>query len=53
MEGEGKQVRLILGSAYGETAPIQTPSEMFYLDAELGEVVDEAEEVPIGHFDLF
>ena len=35
MEGEGKQVRLILGSAYGETAPVETPSEMFYLDAVL------------------
>lgn len=35
MEGEGKEVRLILGSAYGETAPVETPSEMFYLDAVL------------------
>ncbi|MEL7027386.1 MAG: pirin family protein [Pseudomonadota bacterium] len=35
MEGEGKKVRLILGSAYGETAPVKTPSEMFYADAEL------------------
>lgn len=35
LEGEGKQVRLILGSAYGETSPVQTPSEMFYLDAVL------------------
>lgn len=35
MEGEGKEVRLILGSAYGETAPVETPSEMFYLDAAL------------------
>lgn len=35
MEGEGKQVRLILGHAYGETAPVETPSEMFYLDAVL------------------
>lgn len=33
--GEGKEVRLILGSAYGETAPVETPSEMFYLDATL------------------
>ena len=31
--GEGKQVRLILGAAYGEAAPVATPSEMFYLDA--------------------
>lgn len=35
LEGEGKQLRLILGSAYGETAPVETPSEMFYLDAVL------------------
>jgi redox-sensitive bicupin YhaK (pirin superfamily) len=33
LDGEGKQVRLILGSAYGEAAPVETPSEMFYLDA--------------------
>ena len=35
LEGEGKKVRLILGEAYGERAPVETPSEMFYLDAEL------------------
>lgn len=35
MEGEGKEVRLILGDAYGERAPVETPSEMFYLDAVL------------------
>ena len=35
MEGEGKEVRLILGDAYGETAPVETTSEMFYLDAAL------------------
>ncbi len=35
LEGEGKVVRLILGSAYGQTAPVETPSEMFYLDATL------------------
>ncbi|KMK67492.1 pirin family protein [Puniceibacterium sp. IMCC21224] len=33
IEGEGKQVRLILGNAYGETAPVATASEMFYADA--------------------
>jgi redox-sensitive bicupin YhaK (pirin superfamily) len=33
MEGEGKQVRLILGTAYGERAPVKTFSEMFYADA--------------------
>ena len=35
MEGEGKEVRLILGSAYGETAPVEVASEMFYADAVL------------------
>ncbi len=35
MEGEGKEVRLILGSAYGETAPVSVASEMFYADAVL------------------
>lgn len=32
IEDEGKQVRLILGSAYGERAPVTTFSEMFYAD---------------------
>ncbi len=35
MQGEGKEVRLILGNAYGERAPVQTASEMFYADAVL------------------
>ncbi len=33
LQGEGKELRLILGSAYGETAPTPTPSNMFYADA--------------------
>lgn len=33
LEGEGKQVRLILGDAYGETAPVKVFSETFYADA--------------------
>ena len=33
IEGEGKTVRLILGHAYGERAPVKTFSEMFYGDA--------------------
>ncbi len=33
LEGEGKQVRLILGDAYGETAPVKVYSETFYADA--------------------
>lgn len=35
LEGEGKQLRLILGNAYGERAPVETASEMFYVDAVL------------------
>jgi redox-sensitive bicupin YhaK (pirin superfamily) len=35
LDGEGKRLRLILGSAYGLQAPVRTPSEMFYLDVEL------------------
>jgi redox-sensitive bicupin YhaK (pirin superfamily) len=33
IEGEGKQVRLILGTAWGERAPTKTFTEMFYADA--------------------
>ncbi|MEJ6394720.1 pirin family protein [Gymnodinialimonas sp. 2305UL16-5] len=35
LEGEGKELRLILGHAYGERAPVETPSAMFYADAHL------------------
>jgi redox-sensitive bicupin YhaK (pirin superfamily) len=35
LEGEGKEVRLILGTAYSERAPVKTASEMFYADAVL------------------
>lgn len=35
IEGDGKQVRVILGNAYGERAPVKTFSEMFYADAVL------------------
>ncbi|MCV6596931.1 MAG: pirin family protein [Mangrovicoccus sp.] len=35
IEAEGKTVRLILGNAYGERAPVHTASEMFYADVEL------------------
>ena len=34
-EDGGKRVRLILGTAYGEQAPVSTFSGMFYLDAAL------------------
>ena len=33
LEGEGKELKLILGTAYGERAPVETASEMFYADA--------------------
>jgi redox-sensitive bicupin YhaK (pirin superfamily) len=35
LEGEGKQVRLILGSAWGANAPVKTFTEMFYADVVL------------------
>ncbi len=35
LEGEGKEVRLILGNAYGAEAPVRVASEMFYVDAVL------------------
>ena len=35
LEGEGKTVRLILGTAYGQAAPVKTYSETFYADAVL------------------
>ncbi len=35
LEGEGKAVRLVLGSAWGETAPVPLPWETFYADATL------------------
>jgi len=33
LQGEGKEVRLILGNAWGERAPVRTFSDMFYADA--------------------
>lgn len=35
LEAEGAQVRLILGNAWGETAPVKTYGHMFYADAVL------------------
>lgn len=35
LEGEGKAVRLILGHAWGERVPVETPSDVFYADATL------------------
>ena len=35
LEGEGKEVRLILGSAWGEKVDLAMPSEVFYADARL------------------
>lgn len=38
LEGEGKTVRLILGSAWGAEAPVKTFTEMFYADVVLDPV---------------
>jgi hypothetical protein len=35
LEGEGKTLRLILGTGWGARAPFEMPSETFYADAEL------------------
>jgi redox-sensitive bicupin YhaK (pirin superfamily) len=35
LTGEGKEVRLILGTAWGEAAPVALPLEVFYADAVL------------------
>ncbi|MEO1315289.1 MAG: pirin family protein [Pseudomonadota bacterium] len=35
IEGEGKRLKLILGHAYGKSAPVRTFSETFYADAVL------------------
>jgi len=35
LEGEGKEVSLILGTAWGERNPVQTHSQMFYADVKL------------------
>ena len=35
LEAEGKEVRVILGEAWGARAPVETASEMFYADAVL------------------
>ena len=35
LEGEGKEVRLVLGNAWGATVPLAMPSEVFYADARL------------------
>ena len=35
LSDEGKQVRIIAGSMFGETSPVKTASDMFYVDAVL------------------
>ena len=35
LQAEGKSLRLILGEAYGEHAPVETQSRLFYADAQL------------------
>lgn len=49
LEGEGKQVRLILGRAWGAEVPLQMPSEVFYADARL--TPDAALPLPDDHED--
>lgn len=43
IEDKGKRVRLILGSMYGERAPVKTFSEMFYADA----ILDRGARLPL------
>jgi redox-sensitive bicupin YhaK (pirin superfamily) len=43
IEGEGKHVRLIAGSLFGERSPVQTAWEMFYADASL----EQAARIPL------
>jgi len=47
IEGEGKQVRLIAGTLFGERSPVPTFSEMFYADA----LLEPGAELPLdaGH----
>jgi hypothetical protein len=47
IEAEGKRVRLIAGSLYGERAAVETFSEMFYADVTLD--TDATIEVPATH----
>lgn len=35
LEGEGKRVRVVAGEMYGARSPVQTASDLFYVDAEL------------------
>ena len=37
IEGEGVRMCLIAGAAYGKRSPVETPSQMFYLDAQLSD----------------
>lgn len=43
LEGEGKTLRLILGHAYGETAPVPMPFDVFYADA----LLDPGAQIPL------
>lgn len=49
LEGEGKEVRLILGDAWGAKVPVEAPSEVFYADATLAPRA--AIPLPDGHED--
>jgi redox-sensitive bicupin YhaK (pirin superfamily) len=50
IEAEGKTVRLIAGSLYGEKSPVKTFSEMFYADVTLG--ADARLQIPAEHEEL-
>jgi redox-sensitive bicupin YhaK (pirin superfamily) len=47
IEGEGKRVRLIVGSLYGARTPVEVFSEMFYADAALSAAA--RLELPVEH----
>ncbi|GIT92415.1 hypothetical protein JANAI62_28730 [Jannaschia pagri] len=49
LEGEGKTLRLVLGDGWGERAPVETASRMFYADAILQ--ADAAIPLPDDHED--
>jgi redox-sensitive bicupin YhaK (pirin superfamily) len=47
IEAEGKRVRIIAGSLFGQTSPVHTFSDMFYADVELA--AGAKAPLPVGH----
>jgi redox-sensitive bicupin YhaK (pirin superfamily) len=47
VEGEGKRLRVIAGAMFGARSPVETESEMFYVDAQLEAGAEVA--VPAGY----